>query len=146
MATPTTGFIHGSDLLLGFYESTTFVALGHAKSCEIDNKADTKERATKEASNTGKWTEKGVNKLSVSISAEGFQCYEDTANAKAKLLELWEDGLPVTLRYAHRGEETTKYRTGSFIITNLKESAPADDDATYSVSFENSGPVTVTTV
>ena len=29
-----------------------------------------------------------------------------------KLLELWEKSEPVTVRYALRGEETTKYREG----------------------------------
>ena len=144
--TPTTGYVHGSDLLLGFYESTTFIALGHSKSCDIEYKADTKERATKEASNTGKWTEKGVEKLSVNINAEGFHCYEDTANGKDKLIELMTAGVPVPLRYAHRGEELTKYRTGNFIITSVKETAPADADASYSVTFENSGAVTLVTV
>lgn len=136
-----TGYIHGSDLLLMVGED----ALGHSKSCEIQNQAETKERATKETSNTGKWKEKSVTALSVSVSSEGFSFYGDTMGYDA-LLAMWEAGKPVTLKYAHRGEETTKYRTGQFIITNLTENAPADDDATYSISLENSGEVKTVTV
>lgn len=133
----TEGYIHGSDLLL----MIAGTALGHSKTCSIKNTAETKGRATKETSHSGKWEEKAVTKLSVSISAEGFSFYNDTLGYP-QLLALWKAGTPVQVKYAHRGEETTKYRTGSFIITDLEESAPADDDATYSISLENSGEVT----
>jgi predicted secreted protein len=145
MATPTTGYIHGSDLLLGIMVETVFTPLGHSKSCEIQNSAETKDRATKETSQNGKWKDKTVSSLSVSISAEGFAFYGDTMGYDA-LLAMWGAGQPVILKYAHRGEEATKYRTGSFLITSLKESAPADDDASYSISLENSGEVTTVTV
>lgn len=136
MSVERTGYIHGSDMLLSVGEE----ALGHSKSCEIQNQAETKERATKETSNTGKWKEKSVTALSVSVSSEGFSFYGDKLGYDA-LLKMWEQGKPVTLKYAHRGEEATKYRTGQFIITNLTENAPADDDATYSISMENTGEV-----
>lgn len=136
MPTPTTGYIHGSDLLLLIDGE----ALGHSKTCSIKNSAETKSRATKETSNTGKWEDKSVTKLSVSISAEGFSFYNDTLGYP-QLLAKWKEGQPVTVKYAHRDEEATKYRTGSFIITDIEETAPADDDATYSISLENSGEV-----
>lgn len=133
------GYIHGSNMILYVEDK----ALGHSKSCTIQNQAETKERSTKETSNTGKWNEKSVAKLSVSVSAEGFVFEGDDEFGYNKLLELWEKAEPVTLKYAYRGEEKTKYRTGQFLITSLEESDPADDDSTYSVSFENSGPVEI---
>lgn len=136
MSEAKTGYIHGSDLLLFVGEKV----LGHSQSCEIENQTETKERAHKEVSNTGKWKEKSVVSLSVAVSAEGFSFYGDEMGYDA-LLAMWEEGRPVTLKYAHRGEEATKYRTGQFVITSLKETAPADDDATYSISFENSGEI-----
>jgi predicted secreted protein len=140
MATPTTGYIHGSDLLLGIMVNEVFTPLGHSKTCKIQNKAETKDRATKETSQSGKWTDKKVNKLNVSISADGFAFYGDTLGY-SELLAMWEAGEAVVVKYAHRGEEATKYRSGSFLITDLSEDAPADDDATYSISLENSGEV-----
>lgn len=134
------GYIHGSDMLLGIMQESQFVPFGHSKSCTITNNAETKDRATKEISNTGKWKEKSVSGLSVSVSAEGFSFYGDKMGYST-LLKMWEAGKPVKLRYAHRGEETEKYREGDFVITSLEENAPADDDATYSISLENSGPV-----
>ena len=58
----------------------------------------------------------------------------------------WEKSEPVTVRYALRGEETTKYREGKFLITSLEETSPSDDDSTYTISLENSGTVATKTV
>ena len=146
------GYIHGSDMLVGMMLEDTFTPMGHSKTCTISNKAETKERAVKPtletkaaASSTGKWKEKSVSGLSVEISSEGFKFYGDEMGYD-KLLELWEKSEPVTVRYALRGEETTKYREGKFLITSLDETSPSDDDSTYTISLENSGPVATKTV
>ena len=97
------------------------------------------------AAAAGKWKEKSVSGLSVSISSEGFVFYGDGMGYD-KLLEMCESGNPVPVKYALRGEEDTKYRQGNFIITSLEEVSAADDDATYSISLENSGPVEVKVV
>lgn len=137
---PAEGYIHGSNLILSVKKGSEVIPLGHAKSCKISNKSTTKERATKEVSNTGKWTETGVSKLEVTVSCDGFCFYGDQMGYDA-LLELWEKGEAVQLNYAHRGEEAAKYREGNFVIESLDEDSPADDDATYSISFKNSGAV-----
>lgn len=142
---PTSGYIHGSNLILGMKKEEIFNPLGYSKTCSIQNKAETKDRATKNKANDGKWKGKGVTSLSVSISAEGFCCYDENFGYD-ELLELWESGQSIMLQYCHRGEETKKVREGLFVITSLEEQAPADDDATYSVSFENDGPVTSRTI
>ena len=145
-------YVHGSDLLVGILEEDVFNPLGHSKTCTITNTAETKDRAVKptleekaKAAAAGKWKEKSVSGLSVSISSEGFVFYGDGMGYD-KLLEMWESGNPVPVKYALRGEEDTKYRQGNFIITSLEEVSAADDDATYSISLENSGPVEVKVV
>lgn len=146
------GYVHGSDMLVGLMVEEAFSPLGHSKTCTISNKAETKERAVKptlaekaKAANAGKWKEKSVSGLSVEISSEGFRFYGDEMGYD-KLLELWEKSEPVTVRYALRGEEKTKYREGKFLITSLEETSPSDDDSTYTISLENSGPVETKTV
>ena len=137
-----TGYIHGSNLLI-------FVggkAIGHCSTCEITHNTESKERAVKPPAkqaggNTGKWTEKSVTKLSESLSAEGFCFYDETECGYNELLTLWQKAEPVEVKYAHRGEEGTRYRSGKFVITNLKQTRPADDDASYSVSLESTGEV-----
>ena len=136
------GYKPGSDLLV-------FVAgkaIGHCTTCTVTHGTETKERAVKPpatdtSAGVGKWTEKNVSKLTVSISAEGFSFYDETEAGYEQLFKLWDEAVPVQLKYAHRGEEATKYYSGNFVISNLQETSPAGDDATYSVSFENSGQV-----
>lgn len=139
-------------MLLGIMVAEVFTPLGHSKTCTISNSAETKDRAVKPtledkaaAASAGKWKEKSVSGLSVSLSAEGFVFHGD-AMGYDKLLELWEAGQPVTVKYSLRGEETKKYREGQFVITSLEEQAPSDDDASYTISMENSGPVETKTV
>ena len=133
-------YVHGSDLLVGILVEDVFNPLGHSKTCTITNTAETKDRAVKptleekaKAAAAGKWKEKSVSGLSVSISSEGFVFYGDGMGYD-KLLEMWESGNPVPVKYALRGEEDTE------------EVSAADDDATYSISLENSGPVEVKVV
>lgn len=133
------GYVHGSNMILFATDDTT--PLGHSKSCKISNKATTKKRSTKEASNDGRWSDSSVSELAVTITSEGFKFTKEGEFGYDEMLVLWESGTPVRLKYAHRGEEKIKYRTGLFIITQLDEDSPADDDTTYSVTFENTGKV-----
>ncbi len=135
------GYQHGINLLV-IVDSTP---LGHSKTCSYKYSSDSKDRANKEQSNTGLWKDKVVTGLNVAITAEGF-CFFGDEMGFEKLEEKFLAGKPITVKYAHRGEEATKYRTGQFIITSLEQNAPADDDATYSISLENSGAVTIVTV
>jgi predicted secreted protein len=89
----------------------------------------------------GKWTEKNVSKLNVSITAEGFAFEDETENGFDELVALWHAAAPVTCKYCHRDSQSAGYWTGSFVVSNLAETAPAGDDATYSLTLENSGEV-----
>nr|DAL07634.1 MAG TPA: tail tube protein [Caudoviricetes sp.] len=137
-----TGYIHGSNLLI-------FVggkAIGHCSTCEITHNTESKERAVKPPAkqaggNTGKWTEKSVTKLSESLSAEGFCFYDETECGYNELLALWQKAEPVDVKYNHRGEDSTRYRGGKYVITNLSQTRPADDDASYKVSLESTGEI-----
>lgn len=132
---------HGSDLLAGRFINDTFVGFGHSRSCTISDSAETKERMTKEISQTGKWSEKVVSRLRTSISTEGFKFYGDSLGYEQLKAAMYA-AEPIVLRYCRRGEESIKYWQGNFVITSLELNAPADDDASYSATFENSGEVT----
>ena len=45
------------------------------------------------------------------------------------------------VKYSHRGEDGTRYRGGKYVITNLSQTRPADDDASYKVSLESTGEI-----
>lgn len=132
----------GQDLILGFVEEDGgFLALGHSTGCKISRSSETGDRATKE-NGSGKFKDKYVKSLAVSISADGFQYDYGTAAERGypKLKQIWKSAKPVTLRWLERGE--SEYEQGSFIITSLDDDGQAGDDRKYSVTFENSGAVT----
>ncbi len=130
----------GTDLILGVMVEDKFQPLGHSTGCKISDSSETGERTTKEE-NTGKWSEKYVKKLSESISADGF-VYEGDTMGFPTLKSLWLSAIPVKLRYAYRGEEEKTYYQGDYIITSLEDNGQAGDDEKYSITFENTGPVT----
>jgi len=59
------------------------------------------------------------------------------------VLAAWKAGTPVGLKLFHRGRDAAPYATGNFIISSLEENNPAGQDATYSATFDNDGPVTI---
>lgn len=124
----------GTDLIL----SVGGQALGHSTGCKISYKAETGSRKTKEA-RTGKWEEKYVKTLGVTITADGFVHAKDGNNNLPSLLALFKEAKPVDASWDYRdggGSHSCKC-----IITALDDEGKAGDDETYSITLENSGPL-----
>lgn len=137
-----TGYCNGSDLLL--YVGGK--AVGSCTSHTTTFNSETKERAVKPvasaALSSGKWKKKGVVGLSYSISAEGLRFYDETECGFKQLFKLWKAGEPVEVKCMEREGAEKPYLKGNCVITSLEETAPAQDDATYSVNLENDGEPT----
>ena len=142
MTIPSSGYINGSDLLL----SVGGKAVGHCTSHTLTFNSETKDRAVKPAANqsysSGLWKGKGVTGLSISISAEGLRYYGEAENGYAELSALWGAGAPVQLKAFQREGDETPYVEGSFVITSIEETSPAQDDATYTIQLESNGEPT----
>lgn len=138
-----TGYVNGSDLLLKVGGKAT----GHATSHTTTFTSETKDRAVKPvasaSASAGKWKEKGVTGQSVSISAEGLRCFDEAENGFKSLLVLWRRGESVEVEAFERGGDPKPYLKGRFVIASIEESAPAEDDATYSLTLENDGEVDI---
>ena len=138
------GYINGSDLLIKIAGK----AVGHCTSHTLTFASETKDRAVKPVASatisTSLWKGKGVTGLSVSISAEGLRNYDETEGGFKSLVQAWTTGQPVEVIGFERESDATPYLSGNFVITNLEETSPAQDDATYSISLENDGVVTIT--
>lgn len=134
-----TGYCNGSDLLL--YVGGK--AVGSCTSHTTTFSSETKERAVKPVASaaltSGKWKKKGVVGLSYSISAEGLRFYDETECGFKELFKLWKAGEPVEVKCMERDATEKPYLVGNCVITSLEESAPAQDDATYSINLENDG-------
>lgn len=137
-----TGYCNGSDLLL--YVGGK--AVGSCTSHTATFSSETKERAVKPvasaALSSGKWKKKGVVGLSYSISAEGLRFYDETECGFKELFKLWKAGESVEVKCMEREGVEKPYLVGKCVITSLEETAPAQDDATYSVNLENDGEPT----
>ena len=136
--------LDGTDLIL----SSMGHALGFSTGCKVSTSAETGERKTKEAS-SGKWKEQYVKSFSEQITADGVVLTNGTDEVptydqlKAAMLK----GEPIDAAYNLRdGDKRTGKTaggyTGKYIITSLELDAQAGDDAKYSITLQNSGPVT----
>ena len=105
--------------------------------------SETKDRAVKPVASAGLsaglWKGKTVTGLSISISAEGLVHYDETESGFKELLAAWKTGAPVTVKCMERANDNEPYLEGSFVITSLERTDPAQDDSTYSIQLENNG-------
>lgn len=137
------GYCNGSDMLLYIGGK----AVGHCTTHTTTVTSETKDRAVKpEASkgiSAGLWKNKGVVGLSVSITAEGLVFYQETENGYKACLALIAKGQSVQVKCMEREKDEEPYLVGNFVIASLERTDAAQDDATYSISLENDGEVTL---
>lgn len=142
MATAKSGYCNGSDVLL-YVEGK---AIGSCTTHTTTFNSETKERAVKPVAtkniSSGLWKQKGVVGLSYSISAEGLVFYDETECGFKDLFKLWKAGKSVEVKCMERENSDKPYLVGKCVISSLEETAPAQDDATYSISLENDGEPT----
>jgi predicted secreted protein len=140
--TARTGYCNGSDMLV--YVGGK--AVGHCTSHTATFNSETKDRAVKPVASAslsaGLWKGKTVTGLSISISAEGLVHYDETESGFKELLAAWKTGAPVTVKCMERANDNEPYLEGSFVITSLERTDPAQDDSTYSIQLENNGEPT----
>lgn len=121
-------------------------AAGHCEKHDTEMSSETKDHAVKPKASapmsSGLWKSKSVTGLSISISANGFVFYNEDESGYKLFLAAWKTGKPVTIKCMERGDSTTPYLEGSFIITSLKRSDPGQDDSTWDITLENDGEPT----
>lgn len=137
MATKT-GYVNGSDLL--FYVNDK--AIGHCTTHTTTFDTETKDRSVKPVATASMaqalWKSSGVTGLSVTISFEGLAFYDETEFSVKDLLKLWAEGKSVDVKCMER-ESEKPYLKGKFVLTQLEEDAPAQDDVTFKGTMKNDG-------
>lgn len=132
-------YCNGSNMLLYLGDD----AFGHCTTHTATMNSETKDRAVKPAASkaktNGMWKEKGVTGLSIAISAEGLIYDGETEASYQKMLAAWKSGQPVKIKCMQRGESRKPYLAGSFIISSLERTDPAQDDSTYTINLDNNG-------
>lgn len=132
-------YCNGSNMLLYLGED----AFGHCTTHTATMNSETKDRAVKplasKAKTNGMWKEKCVTGLSIAISAEGLIYDGETEASYGKMMAAWKSGQPVKIKCMQRGDSQKPYLAGSFIISSLERTDPAQDDSTYTINLDNNG-------
>jgi len=127
----------GTDLILSVPIAGKQTAIGHSTGCKIGYKAETGTRKTKETS-SGKWSEKYVKSLAVTITTDGF-VYDGDTSGLPEIKKMFKAGAAVQASWGYRGSADVEY--GDFIVASIDQEGKAGDDETFNVSLENSGAV-----
>ena len=147
-----TGVIEGQDLLLYIDVAGVPTAIAHATSHSLEVTMETRDRVSKD---TGKWATKVAGILGWTASCEALAMY-DGYNYHS-LFDLMVARTPVTVKLAGRiavGDNDNwkteqvgdSYYEGQALITGLPLTAPNNEDATFSCSFEGTGELEKKTV
>ena len=139
-AASDSGYVNGSDLLLYIGDK----AIGHCTTHTTTFDTETKDRAVKPVASATKaqalFKDSGVTGLSITISFEGLMFYNETEFGYNDLVQTWIAGKSIKAKCAERGGAT--YLEGSFVLTQLEQEAPAQDDVTYKGTLKNVGAPT----
>ena len=142
MSEVKTGYCNGSDMLL--YLSGK--AVGHCSTHSTELSSDLKDRAVKPVASAGlkagMWKSTSVTGLSISISAEGINNYDEAESGYKILFAAWKAGKSIEVKCMERANSDKPYLAGLFAIESLKRDDPAREDSTYSVSLKNDGEPT----
>ena len=119
------------------------MAVGHCTSHSLTFTSETKERMVKPVKTApitkALFKDKSVIGLSYTGSAEGLVFYNESEYGYSDLLAAWKAGESVTISCFEREKDTSPYLKGACVLTSIEMTAPAGDDTTYSVNFENDG-------
>lgn len=130
-------YINGSDILLLIGGK----AVGHCVTHTVTYNTETKERAVKPplsvtATGASLYKKKGVTGLSISISFDGLQTYNEAECGADALRKAWSEAEPVEVVCQRRGADSKPYLKGKFVITSFEEGLPANEDVTYKGQLE----------
>ena len=142
----TTHNINGTDYILEISEDNgaSYDVVAHLTGTSVEATTETRETTTKDS---GGWSEKRGALRSWSLSADGLIQF-NAENDKAKwqdLYDLMKDREIIDIRLTNSNSGDYQL-SGKAIITSLNFDAPMEDNITFSVSMEGTGPLAVTSI
>lgn len=137
-----TGYKNGSDILVKLPDG----AIGHCTTHTITYSTETKDVAVKPlasaAASAGKYKQKRIVGMSIQIKVSGMKFYSETESGFKAMLAKWALGASVAASAFERGNDQTPYLAGNFVISELTETNPAEDDTTYDATLDLDGAPT----
>ena len=140
--------VEGSDLMI--FVDNKSIAL--ATSCKLGISVETVETSSKDSG--GKWATKKAKKISWNLSTENLFAAESTegsvfndmfkkvvgTNEFEAIFTTANEAQDIVPEAGWTPKANTGYK-GKVVITSMEVNAPNGDNATYSVSFEGTGPL-----
>lgn len=149
-------YVNGSDLLVyiktGTGNNVARKAIGHCTTHTATFNTETKDVAVKPPASEPRsakslYKQKRITGLSAQVKCSGLCFYAEEEGGFKHMLSKWSVGENVELelfeRPAAQNETIEPYASGPFVISSLENTAPAGEDATYDVTFDNNGPLDV---
>lgn len=137
--------LSGSELLVhintGTAEAPVLKAVAHCTSSQVTHNAETKDRVTKD---TGLYKKKRVTGLSISVKCDALVAADPDVCGYSQLLEMHKSANPVYLKYGKpeaKEKAGDTYEEGWFVIASIDKTDGAQEDSSFSASFENTGEV-----
>jgi len=135
----TTGVVDGS--ILRITNSGSVIA--YATSCTFSRTRNTTDRIHKDL--TSGQVEKNLQEATTTISVEGFFNFDGTANTPDDLNTAFENKTLLTMELTTSETGDVEYQFSAY-CTALEFSAEAQQDATFSATFDVDGAVTSATI
>lgn len=137
---PSTGVINGTNLRLYLGGN----AIAYATSCTLDVSRELRETIHKDNPGSG-WREVEVGQKSGTMTVEALYNTDGTNNSPDVLFDALDNGTSLTAMLSTEVSGDSKYSFSCF-ATSFSSSAPVEENATFSVTFEIDGAITRTTV
>lgn len=145
---PNQGVIEGQDLVLFIDVAGAPTPVAHSTSHTLEPSGDVRDRVSKD---TGKWKKKVMGLIGWTAGCEALACYD--GYSYKDIFALFVARQPVLLKLAGRAavddndtwtpeDAGDTYFEGNAIIASMPLTAPNNEDATFSISFEGDGELT----
>ena len=140
---PFEGYTDGGDFLLEIDNK----CVGHCTEHKLKYSAETKDRQVKAAKTvttlgSSKFKEVTVTDQTMTGSANGYIYAGESELDIDAVREAWLAGRPIQAKGYRRDRSAQADMSCMIVITEFEENYPKGDDATFSISFKNSGAIT----
>ncbi|MZQ50429.1 MAG: hypothetical protein GT598_15635 [Bacteroidales bacterium] len=142
---------YGGDLMVFVGTGVTKTPIAFSTSAKLNVSMKTRDISSKDS---GDWTEKAAGKFDWNASTDGLSSFgaTGTTHSVEDLYSCMMAKNPVNLAFGTRcGTSPSwslntlkKYFSGSALITSMDMTANDDETATYSVTFEGNGKLSIT--
>ena len=139
--------VYGGDLMLFIGSGTTKQPLAYSTTAKLSVSAKTRETASKD--DTGKFAKKAIGKYDWNCSTDGLLSWETTTgtNYMDDVYALFLAGEEINIVFGSKTgttpawtvDATAKSFTGKGLITAVDLNASDGDNATYSITIEGNG-------